>query len=374
MVRGVMLFSDIFRQYNWLEVERSFAAATKRDVESALAAAGHCSLEQFVALLSPAAEPYLESMAQLSHTLTRKRFGDTMQLYIPMYLSNECQNICTYCGFSLDNKIARTTLSDRQIEKEIRVIKQMGFDHVLLLSGEANKLVGVDYFERAIKLCRPHFSNISLEVQPLKQCEYERLRKAGLHAVLVYQETYHPELYRKYHPKGKKANFEYRLETADRLGAAGIHKIGIGSLLGLADWRSDAFFVALHLDYLRRTYWRTKFSVSFPRLRPAEGVDNGDLLISDRSLVQLICAYRLYDENLELSLSTRESSQFRDSLVELGITSVSAGSCTNPGGYAARLDSLEQFEIDDRRSPAQISEMLRSKGLEPVWKDWDAYL
>jgi 2-iminoacetate synthase len=212
-----------------------------------------------------------------------------------------------------------------------------------------------------------------MEVQPMDRDEYERLIPLGLHSVLIYQETYHEEDYRKHHPKGKKSRFGYRLETPDRLGQAGIHKIGLGVLIGLEDWRTDSFFTALHLDYLQRNYWQTRYSISFPRLRPFSGGLAPKVNMSDRELVQLICAYRLFSEEVELSLSTRESGRFRDRLVQLGITTMSAGSKTNPGGYAVDPQSLEQFEISDERSPAEVAQMIRQQGYEPVWKDWSAF-
>lgn len=329
-----------------------------------------------MALVSPAAASHLEAMAQQSRQLTQKRFGKTIQLYAPLYLSNECQNICTYCAFSLDNRIARRTLSGAEILQEAAALKQMGFDHVLLVTGEAGRTVGTDYLQQAIRLLRPHFSSISMEVQPLSREDYERLRPEGLNAVLVYQETYRRETYRNYHTKGKKANFDYRLDTPDRLGMAGIHKIGLGTLIGLEDWRTEAFFTALHLQYLEKTYWRTRYSVSFPRLRPIEqagqaNLKDFDYYMSDRELVQLICAYRLLSSELEISLSTREEERFRDHIIPLGITSMSAGSRTNPGGYAVAPQSLEQFEISDERSPAAIAALIKDKGYDPVWKDWD---
>jgi 2-iminoacetate synthase len=363
-------FKEIFDQYNWEEVQRSIHAKTAEDVKAAINAT-HRTLEDFKALISPAAAPYLEQMAQLSHQLTQKRFGKTIQMYAPMYLSNECNNICTYCGFSFDNKIKRRTLTATEILQELTVIKQHGFNHILLVTGESNHTVHVDYFLKAIEIIKPHFANISIEVQPLDQDEYEQLQKAGVYSVLVYQETYHKEKYKEYHLKGKKSNFEYRLETADRLGLAGIHKIGLGVLMGLDDWRADSFFCALHLDYLQKTYWKTKYSLSFPRIRPAEGAHIPDLHITDEELVQLICAYRLLNEDVELSMSTREPENFRNHIIKLGITSMSAGSKTNPGGYSVDPESLEQFEISDERTPKEISTMISANGYEPVWKDWD---
>ncbi|MBW3131032.1 2-iminoacetate synthase ThiH [Hymenobacter profundi] len=368
-----MSFRPIFEAHHWDGVKASIYAKTAADVERALAAPRR-TLDDFKALISPAAVPYLEQMARLSQQLTRKRFGNTVQLYVPLYLSNECQNICTYCGFSLDNKIRRRTLSSVEMLQEAQVLKAWGYEHVLLVTGEANQTVGVDYLEKALHTLRPHFAHLSMEVQPLDQEDYERLIPAGLNTVLVYQETYHQQDYKKHHPKGKKSNFQYRLDTPDRLGRAGVHKMGLGVLFGLEDWRTDSFYTALHLDYLERTYWQTKYSLSFPRLRPAEGLLQPKVEMSDRELVQLICAYRLLNEEVELSISTRETPTFRDNIIRLGITSISAGSKTNPGGYVVEPESLEQFEISDERSPAEIAAMIRRQGYEPMWKDWDAAL
>ena len=365
-------FKTVFEQYSWTSIEAEIKAKTAQDVEKALYAK-KVSLEDFKALISPAAKPYLEQMAQKSKNLTKKRFGNTIQMYAPMYLSNECQNICTYCGFSLTNKIPRRTLTDDEILKEVAFLKNKGYNHILLVTGEANKTVGVDYLNNAIQLIQSHFSNITIEVQPLDQVEYETLIDSGLYAVLVYQETYHREEYKKHHPKGRKSNFDYRLETPDRLGRAGIHKIGLGALFGLEDWRTDSFFTALHLLYLQKTYWKTKYSISFPRLRPHSGGLEPKVIMTDSDLVQLICAFRLLDEDVELSISTRESEVFRNNIVQLGITSMSAESKTNPGGYAVEPQSLEQFEISDERSTEAITAMLKQQGLEPVWKDWEGF-
>jgi len=371
------MFHEIFDQHGWQEIKQQVYTCTEQDVLNALHKTRR-SLYDFAALISPAAAPYLEQMAGLSHELTVQRFGKTVQMYAPLYLSNECQNICTYCAFSLDNKIRRRTLSDAEILQEGRALKVAGFEHILLVTGEANQTVGVAYLRNAIRILRPLFPNISVEVQPLEEEEYRQLIGEGLHAVLVYQETYHQERYRDYHPKGKKSNFAYRLGTPDRLGKAGIHKIGLGTLIGLEDWRTDCFFTAMHISYLERTYWQTKYSVSFPRLRPIETLQAGehtlkrfDIYMSDRELVQLICAYRIWNPYLELSISTREEQRFRDHIIKLGITSMSAGSRTNPGGYTIERDSLEQFEISDERTPAEIAGMIRDQGYEVVWKDWE---
>ncbi len=363
-------FKDLFQTYDWDFLKEEIYSKSRVDVEQALHK-DYCNLEDFKALVSPSAAPYLEPLAQKSREITLRRFGKTIQLFAPFYLSNECQNICTYCGFSLDNPIRRKTLNPKEIDVEIEAIKSLGFQHVLLVTGEANKTVGVDYLEKAIKQIQPHFANVSMEVQPLDQDDYERLIAAGLHTVLVYQETYHEKDYKKHHPKGKKSNFWYRLETPDRLGKAGIHKMGLGALIGLEDWRVDSFFVAAHLDYLQRKYWRSKYTLSFPRLRPFSGGLEPKVPMNDKELAQLICAYRLFNHDVELSLSTRETQNFRNNILKMGITTMSAGSKTNPGGYRVDPQSLEQFEISDERSPSEIVEVIKSAGYEPVWKDWD---
>ncbi|PPK95552.1 2-iminoacetate synthase [Nonlabens xylanidelens] len=365
-------FKDLFDTYNWDITLKSIYDKTALEVSAALSK-DKLDMEDFKALLSPAAQPFIEEMAQKSQLLTKKRFGNTMQMYVPMYLSNECQNICTYCGFSMTNKIPRRTLTDAEILKEVAFLKAKGYDHILLVTGEANRTVGVEYLKNAIQLIRAQFSNITIEVQPLDQDEYELLVENGLYAVLVYQETYHREEYKKHHPKGRKSNFDYRLDTPDRLGKAGIHKIGLGALFGLEDWRADSFFTALHLKYLQKNYWKTKYSISFPRLRPHSSGLEPKVEMTDADLVQLICAFRLFDEDIELSMSTRESELFRDHIVELGITSISAESKTNPGGYSVEPQSLEQFEISDERSTEEIVSMLKSKDLEVVWKDWEHF-
>ncbi|MBD8489244.1 2-iminoacetate synthase ThiH [Echinicola sp. CAU 1574] len=366
-------FKSILDNWTPEAIQRKLGGISTLHVEKALSKTNR-NLDDFLALISPAAAPYLEIMAQKSRELTLQRFGNNMQLFAPMYLSNECQNICTYCGFSLDNKVRRKTLTDAEILKEVAALKEMGFDHILLVTGEANKTVGVDYLEHAIKLIKPYFANVSIEVQPLDQEEYERLIRCGLHSVLVYQETYYRDTYKTHHPKGKKSNFDYRLETPDRLGRAEIHKVGIGCLIGLEDWRIDSYYTAMHLQYLKQKYWKTKYSISFPRLRPFSGGQEPKVVMNDRELVQLICAYRLFDPDVELSLSTRETQHFRNHAIKLGITSVSAGSKTNPGGYAVEKQSLEQFEISDERGPNEISKLLVDNGYQPVWKDWDPAL
>jgi 2-iminoacetate synthase len=294
---------------------------------------------------------------------------------LPLYLSNDCVNSCVYCGFNQRNNIERKVLTASEILEEIIEIKKLGpFEHVLLVTGESPKNAGFEYLKNAVKLCHEHFSSISIEVQPLGMEEYAELAENGVTAVYVYQETYREETYKQHHPSGKKSIFEYRLHCPDRIGIAGIRKIGIGALLGLENWRTDSFFTAAHLNYLQETYWQSKFSVSFPRLRPFEGQTFELSTPSDRELVQLMCAYRICFPDAEISLSTRESANFRDRAMMLGLTTMSAGSRTDPGGYAISKAELPQWEINDSRSPSEIEEKIRQNGYDPVWKDWDVAL
>jgi len=369
-----MSFYEQLQQLDWDDIRLSIYGKTQADVERALSKS-KLDLADFQALISPAAEGYLEVMAQRSQQLTRQRFGNTIQFYVPLYLSNMCSNICTYCGFSMHNPIRRTTLDMTQLASESKAIKSMGFEHLLLVAGESERKVGMPYFREVFTQLKSEFNHLSLEVQPLETEEYAELKTLGLDSVLVYQETYNPRTYAEHHVKGKKRDFKYRLETPERLGQAGIHKIGLGALIGLDDWRTDCFHVAAHLDYLQKRYWQTKYSISFPRLRPCEGAFQPKSIMSDKQLVQLICAYRLFNPDVELSLSTRESEHFRDNVMPLGITTISAGSKTQPGGYSAETDkALEQFEIDDDRSPAEMADVVKSLNLEVVWKDWDRSL
>lgn len=367
-------FSHFIKGQDWSAHSSSLQQIGPQQIEFALKRKGQGGIDDLRALLSPlAGERYLEDMAKLSHSLTRKRFGQAIRLFAPMYLSNECNNVCDYCGFSMHNQIARKTLTDLEILREAGILKKRGFDHVLLVTGESNQQVGINYLSNAIDLLRPHFANLSIEVQPLSSDNYSSLIEHGIHAVMVYQETYDQESYSRHHLKGKKTNFEWRLDTADRLGQAVVNKIGLGCLFGLTeDWRVDAFYAGMHLDYLERRYWQTSYSMSFPRIRPYEGDNIVAVDLKDRDLVQLLCAFRIFNHELEITLSTRESQQLRENLLPLGVTTMSAGSKTNPGGYAEESQSLEQFSISDERSPREVSAMLKSKGYDPVWKDWDS--
>lgn len=346
-------------------------SCTAQDVERALVnPAG--DLRSLLALLSPAAEPYIETMAQHSAALTRQRFGANLGMYLPLYVSNLCANECDYCGFSMSNKLKRKTLNEQELMAEIAIIKGRGFDSVLLVSGEHETKVGIDYFKQILPLVKQQFSHVAMEVQPMSEDHYRQLVALGLDAVMIYQETYQPETYARHHSRGKKMDFAYRLATPDRVAAAGVDKIGLGVLLGLDDWRLDALMMGYHIDYLERRYWRTRFSISLPRLRPCTGGITPKVILSDLGLVQMICAFRLFNHQLDISMSTRESPELRDNLLPLGITQISAGSSTQPGGYQAPDSQLDQFEISDDRSVEQVIEQMQRQGFNPIFKDWES--
>lgn len=371
-----MKFTEIIDQYSWDDMTSRIYGKTSRDVEAALGNRNR-GIEDFMALVSPAAQPYLEQMAALSRQYTLERFGRTIQFYIPLYLTNSCMNHCVYCGFNHNNDIRRIILTDEQIMREVAAIKEIGdFQHILLVTGENPRDAGADYIEHAIELVKPYFQSIAIEVQPLKTEEYAKMTDAGLNAVYCYQETYNKARYNVYHPRGMKSKFDWRLDAFDRMGQAGVHKIGLGVLIGLEDWRTDAAMMAVHLRYLQKTYWQTKYSVSFPRMRPheGEGIFQPNVVMSDRELAQLIFAYRIFDHDIEIALSTREDEHFRDNMASLGVTSLSAGSKTDPGGYAVYREELEQFAVNDDRTPDEVLRAVQKQGYEVVWKDWDQSL
>lgn len=347
---------------------------TPAEVEWALSRRpGYYVLDRLLILISPAAENYLEKMAQVAHLLTIQRFGKTVRLYAPLYLSNYCVNGCVYCGFNKNHKFPRIRLTVEQALAEADIIAKEGFKDLLLVSSEDKGFVSVDYLCELASKLRTKFSSLSVEIYQMDTEEYAKLFAAGIEGVTLYQETYDRDTYRKYHPAGPKADYDYRLSAPDSMAQAGMREVGIGSLLGLSDWRLETLALAEHAHYLMKRYWQSRVSFSFPRLRPAKGVDRSQFaLLSDKNLVQMILALRLCFADAGMTISTREPADLRDQLVKLGITRMSAGSKTNPGGYSGRDDSVEQFEIDDIRSPAQIAAMLKAQGLEPVWKDWDS--
>ncbi len=368
------MFSDELEKIDWDETTRKIMSKTDADVRRALTKS-HCDVEDFMALLSPAAEPYLEQMAQLSKKYTEERFGNTMSMFIPLYITNSCSNSCVYCGFHVSNPMPRVILTPEQIENEYKAIKEIApFENILLVTGENPAKAGVPYLAKALDIAKKYFSNLKIEVMPLAAEEYAELREHGLNGVICFQETYHKANYNIYHPRGMKSKFEWRVNGFDRMGQAGVHSIGMGVLIGLEkEWRTDITMMAYHLRYLQKKYWRTKYSVNFPRMRPAQNEGfHPNCYMTDKQLAQATFAMRIFDHDVDISYSTREPAFIRNNMAMLGVTTMSAESRVNPGGYHTYPQALEQFTVSDNRKVGDIIASLKAVGREPVWKDWDA--
>jgi 2-iminoacetate synthase len=354
-------------------------------------------VKRFEHLIAPKSDRELEAMTQTSRALTLQSFGRTMRLFAPLYLSNECINNCRYCGFSRDNPILRVTLDIDEIVAEARHLSHQGFRQILLVTGEHPKFVSRGYLVECVRALSSDFSSISIEVGPMETEDYAPIVEAGADGLVVYQETYNRTVYAEMHTVGPKRDFNFRLDCVERGYAAGFRRLGIGALIGLSRWQDEAIALAAHLEHLFKHCWQAQITVSLPRLRPAAGEFRSLFSMTDRELAQLICALRITFPQLGIVLSTRERAQLRDSLALIGVTMMSAGSHTEPGGYTRRgrehlhrtvrgrivapdyqdgEDQLAtgQFEISDERSPAEIAAVLRCRGLEPVWKDWDQAL
>lgn len=367
-----MSFYDEIRRSDWKAIEAEIENRTPADVDMALRATAP-DLDRFMSLLSPAAEPRLEEMARQASQVTIQRFGKTVSLFAPLYVSNFCSNNCAYCGFNAKNPVERLALTPEQVLEEAQFIHRLGFRHLLLVSGEAPQIASLDYFIRICDLLRPLFSSLAMEIYPMSTDHYQTLIAHGVDGLTVFQETYCQELYGRVHLGGKKKNYRWRIETPERGGEAGFRRIGLGALLGLANWRVEGFYLALHAKYLMRNFWKSQISISFPRLRPAAGAFEPANPVSDFNFVHLLTALRLFLPDAGFTLSTREPANFRDNLIPLGITSMSAGSRTDPGGYThpQGKGAEAQFEIADHRDPESVAAVIRQKGYEPVWKDWD---
>ena len=346
--------------------------ASPRRVSKALATAPlERTLEDFAALLSPSAADRLEELAAASRDLTIARFGKTMRMYAPLYLSNECLSTCTYCGFAKELPIARKTLSPEETLEEARHLLREGFRSILLLTGEHERITGVGFLEERIRRLAAEVPQLAIEVQVWNEQEYRHLVDAGCEGLVIYQETYHPETYARVHLGGRKRRFRWRLLGPERGARAGMRRLGIGALFGLhEDWRFEAIAAAAHARFLQRHYWRSAVNVSVPRLRPSASGYHPNVLPSDGELAQLVCALRLASPDAGLVLSTREAPRVRDGLARIGITHMSAGSHTEPGGYEHPDEATEQFEIADERSPREVAGRLRAMGYDPVWEDW----
>ncbi|MBA4147290.1 MAG: 2-iminoacetate synthase ThiH [Verrucomicrobia bacterium] len=393
-------------EFNSLPLEallRQSSSATPAQVQAVLSK-NELSLGDFAQLISPAASESLETLSRRSQQITQQRFGKVIRFFAPLYLSNECINNCTYCGFSRDNAILRVTLSVDEVVSEARALKEQGFRNILLVAGEHPKFVSNGYMAECVRALHEEIPSVSLEVGPMESEDYRHMVEAGADGLVAYQETYDRKIYGEMHTAGPKRNFDWRLETPERAYQAGFRRLGIGALFGLADWRLEALSVAAHADYLLRNCWRAQITISFPRLRPCAGEFQPLTHLQDRELVQLICAFRLMFPDVGLVLSTRESAKLRNGLFPLGITMISAGSHTEPGGYTGAgkekihqtvrgrivelaagssewapmankaTNATGQFDIADDRSPTEVAALISKLGYEPVWKDWDAAL
>ncbi|MDA8236249.1 MAG: 2-iminoacetate synthase ThiH [Clostridia bacterium] len=364
-----MSFYQQYSKYKNLPFDEMWAKVTASRVERVLQKTS-LNEDDLLALLSPAAGEYLEEMAQKSHRLTVQHFGKVIQLYTPMYLANYCENECLYCGFNLKNRIRRNKLTLEEVEAEAQAIAETGLRHLLILTGEARNSTPVSYIRDCVEVLRRYFTAISIEIYPLTQEEYGELIAAGADGLTIYQETYNEELYDQLHLRGPKKDYRFRLEAPERAGEAKMRAINVGPLLGLDDWRRDAFFAGLHAAYLQERFLEAEVSVSLPRMRPHAGGYQPSHLVNDRELVQVMTALRLFMPRLGITMSTRENANLRDNLIRLGVTKMSAGVSTSVGGHSQEEAGEGQFEISDQRSVEEMREALRWLGYQPILKDW----
>jgi 2-iminoacetate synthase len=362
--------SEMLRNTSWDQLRQKIDACTPDRVDAVLSRPA-CTVDDLWVLLSPAAAQRLEDMAQLSHRITLQRFGRTVLMYAPLYVSNYCTNLCRYCGFNVGNDVSRRSLSVDEAYRESMLLYEMGFRHILLVSGEHPDYADVTYLAELSEKLRHVFSSVCIEVQPLSQDDYGQLIGHGVDCVTCYQETYNPATYAEMHPGGPKSDYSRRLNTLDRAAAAGIRKVGLSPLYGLDDWRVEALLAGLHAQHLMTRYWQTQVCISFPRLQPAAGGFNPPHPLDDGSLAQVVCALRIVFPDVHLVLSTREPAELRDRVLPLGITQMSAGSRTSPQGYSHVHEAGEQFDVMDQRSAAEVVAAIAQLGYEPVWKDWD---
>ena len=351
---------------------------TADDVKSALEH-NTCTIEDFKALLSPAAEPFLEQMAERARLETSKHFGNTVYLFTPLYIANYCENYCVYCGFNCYNHIKRMKLSVEQIEKEMKVIADSGMEEILILTGESRGQSNVEYIGEACKLARKYFRMVGLEIYPVNTDEYRYLHECGADYVTVFQETYDTDKYEKLHLLGHKRVWPYRFDAQERALRGGMRGVAFSALLGLSDFRKDALASALHVYYLQRKYPHAEMSLSCPRLRPIINNDKiNPLDVHEKQLCQVLCAYRIFLPFVGITVSSRESAEFRNGIVKIAATKVSAGVSTGIGDHESKYSGKEtdgvqgdeQFEIDDNRSLDKMYKDITEEGLQPVLNDY----
>lgn len=351
---------------------------TEADVKAALEH-DTCSIADFKALLSPAAEPFLEQMAQRARLETSKHFGNTVYLFTPLYIANYCENYCVYCGFNCYNHIKRMKLSMEQIEKEMQIIADSGMEEILILTGESRVQSNVEYIGEACKLARKYFRMVGLEIYPVNTDEYKYLHECGADYVTVFQETYDTDTYEQLHLFGHKRIWPYRFEAQERALRGGMRGVAFSALLGLSDFRKDALASALHVYYLQRKYPHAEMSLSCPRLRPIINNDKiNPLDVHEKQLCQVLCAYRIFLPYVGITVSSRESAEFRNGIVKIAATKVSAGVSTGIGDHESKytgkesdeIQGDEQFEIDDNRSLDKMYQDITDEGLQPVLNDY----
>jgi len=365
-------FRDLLTEWPPEKVQALIQSRSERDVTAALGASGHIDPLHLAALVSPAAAAFLEPLAQLSAHWTRQRFGQAVQFFAPLYVSNFCCNGCSYCGFNRDtrNTVRRAlTLDEAVIEAEC--LAEQGFGHILLVAGEDLKHTPPAYFAELTRRIRHRFASVQIEIYSLSLEDYTLLTGAGVDGMTMFQETYNPKVYAQFHPSGPKRDFANRIDSFERAAQAGMTFVGLGSLLGINDWREEAFYLGLHASYLQKRYWRTSVAISFPRMRPAHGGLPPPHPVSDADLVQLMCALRTQLPDVTMTLSTREAPGFREQLVRLAVTKMSAGAKTTPGGYTEKTEAEAQFEVADARSLREVADAIAALGFDPVMKDWD---
>ncbi len=365
-------FRDLLTEWPPEKVQALIQSRTERDVAAALGASGQFDPRHLAALVSPAAEPFLEPLAQLSAQWTRQRFGNAVQFFAPLYVSNYCCNGCLYCGFNRDTRsTVRRALTLDEAVAEAECLAAQGFGHILLVAGEDLKNTPPAYFAELTRRIRPRFASVQIEIYSLSLADYRLLVDAGVDGMTMFQETYNPTVYAHYHPSGPKRDYANRIDSFERAAQSGLTFVGLGSLLGINDWREEAFYLGLHAAYLQKRYWRTSVALSFPRMRPAHGGQPPAHPVSDANLVQLMCALRTQLPDVTMTLSTREAAGFRESLVRLAVTKLSAGAKTTPGGYTEKTEAEAQFEVADQRSLQEVAAAVAAIGFDPVMKDWD---
>jgi 2-iminoacetate synthase len=365
-----MSFYDIIKQYDGFDFSGYSASVTPQQIETILDKDKLVPLD-YLALLSDSAAAFLEPMAQKAHALTKKNFGSVIFIFTPLYISDHCDNGCPYCSFARQHRITRNHLSFEKIRQEAEAIAATGMRHILVLTGESRSIASPEYVREAISIIRDSFSSVSIEVYPMSQEEYSALVEYGADGLTIYQEVYNEAKYHELHRGGPKDNYQFRLDAPDRAASAGMRSVTVGALMGLFEPRSEAFFAGLHAQYMQKTRPSVETSVAFPRLRPMVRDFEPYCKVSDRLYVQMLLAARLFLPRCGITVSTRESKQFRNAIAPLGVTKMSAGVSTSVGGHALKGISTAQFDIADVRSLDEMKTDLAALGFQPVLQDWN---